>query len=240
MFPSEPFGDEPNVSLTEQGLVLVSEGCPKLESVLYFCRRMSNDALVTIAKNRPSMIRFRLCIIDPQTPDYLTLEPLDVGFGAIVQHCKDLRRLSLSGLLTDRVFEYIGTYAKKLEMLSVAFAGESDLGLHHVLSGCDSLRKLEIMDCPFGDKALLANAAKLETMRSLWMSSCSVSFEACKLLGQKMPRLNVEVIDESGPPDSRPELPVKKLYIYRTVAGRRIDMPGFVWNMGEDSALRLS
>lgn len=202
---------------------------------------MSNEALITIARNRPNMTRFRLCIIEPCTPDYLTHEPLDLGFGAIVEHCKELQRLSLSGLLTDRVFEYIGRYAKKLEMLSVAFAGESDLGLHHVLSGCDSLRKLEIRDCPFGDKALLANAEKLETMRSLWMSSCSVSFEACKILGQKMPRLNVEVIDENGPPNSRPaNNPVEKLYIYRTVAGRRFDMPSFVWNMDEDSALKLS
>lgn len=241
VFPSEPFNREGNVSLTEQGLVSVSEGCSKLQSVLYFCRQMSNAALLTIARNRPNMTRFRLCIIEPRCPDYITHEPLDTGFGAIVQHCKDLQRLSLSGLLTDRVFEYIGTYAKKLEMLSVAFAGDSDLGLHHVLSGCDSLRKLEIRDCPFGDKALLANAAKLETMRSLWMSSCSVSFGACKLLGQKMPRLNVEVIDERGHPDSRPEsCPVEKLYIYRTVAGPRFDMPDFVWTMDEDSALRPS
>ncbi|XP_052480065.1 protein TRANSPORT INHIBITOR RESPONSE 1 isoform X2 [Gossypium raimondii] len=234
VFPSDPFGVEPNVSLTEQGLVAVSLGCPKLQSVLYFCRRMSNAALVTIAQNCPNLTRFRLCIIEPKTPDYLTLEPLDAGFGAIVEHCKDLRRLSLSGLLTDHVFEYIGTYGKKLEMLSVAFAGDSDLGLHHVLSGCESLRKLEIRDCPFGDKALLANAAKLETMRSLWMSSCAVSFGACKLLGQKMPKLNVEVIDETEPPDSRPEsYPVDKLYIYRSVAGPRFDMPPFVWSMDE-------
>ncbi|OIV95390.1 hypothetical protein TanjilG_06259 [Lupinus angustifolius] len=240
VFPSDPFGLEPNVALTEQGLVSVSEGCPKLQSVLYFCRQMSNAALHTIARNRPNMTRFRLCIIEPRTPDYLTLQPLDSGFGAIVEHCKDLQRLSLSGLLTDRVFEYIGTYAKKLEMLSVAFAGESDLGLHHVLSGCDNLRKLEIRDCPFGDKALLANAAKLETMRSLWMSSCSVSYGACKLLGQKMPRLNVEVIDERGPPDSRPDTcPVEKLYIYRTIAGPRSDMPGFVWTMKDDFSPRL-
>ncbi|QCD98183.1 transport inhibitor response 1 [Vigna unguiculata] len=240
VFPSDPFGLEPNVALTEKGLVSVSEGCPRLQSVLYFCRQMSNAALHTIARNRPNMTRFRLCIIEPRTPDYLTLEPLDSGFGAIVEHCKDLQRLSLSGLLTDRVFEYIGTYGKKLEMLSVAFAGESDLGLHHVLSGCDNLRKLEIRDCPFGDKALLANAAKLETMRSLWMSSCSVSYGACKLLGQKMPRLNVEVIDERGPPDSRPDdCPVEKLYIYRTIAGPRLDMPGFVWTMEDDSSLRL-
>ncbi|BBH10368.1 F-box/RNI-like superfamily protein [Prunus dulcis] len=241
VFPSDPFVVEPNVSLTEQGLISVSEGCPKLQSVLYFCRQMSNDALITIARNQPNFTCFRLCIIEPRTPDYLTLEPLDVGFGAIVEHCKDLRRLSVSGLLTDRAFEYIGTHGKKLEMLSLAFAGDSDLGLHHVLSGCENLRKLEIRDCPFGDKALLANAAKLETMRSLWMSSCSVSYGACKLLGQKLPRLNVEVIDERGHPESRPEsCPVEKLYIYRSVAGPRFDMPGFVWTMDEDSAVRVT
>lgn len=240
VFPSEPYGREPNVSLTEQGLISVSEGCSKLQSVLYFCRQMTNAALVTIARNRPNMTRFRLCIMEPGTPDYLTNMPLDVGFGAIVEYCKDLQRFSLSGLLTDRVFELIGTYGKKLEMLSVAFAGDTDLGLHHVLSGCDSLRKLEIRDCPFGDKALLANAAKLETMRSLWMSSCSVSFGACKLLAQKLPNLNVEVIDERGPPNTRPEsCPVERLYIYRTVAGHRFDMPGFVWMLDGDSALRF-
>ncbi|XP_043709983.1 protein TRANSPORT INHIBITOR RESPONSE 1-like [Telopea speciosissima] len=241
VFPSAPFSAVQNVSLTEQGLVSVSEGCPKFHSVLYFCRRMSNAALFTIARNCPNMTRFRLCILEPLTPDYLTQQPLDAGFGAIVEHCKDLRRLSLSGLLTDQVFEYIGTHGKKLEMLSVAFAGNSDLGLHHVLSGCKSLRKLEIRDCPFGDKALLANASKLETMRSLWMSSCSISFGACKLLGQKMRRLNVEVIDEGEPPDSRPDnCSVERLYVYRSVGGPRLDKPSFVWTMDQNSALRLS
>lgn len=141
----------------------------------------------------------------------------------------------MSGLLTDRVFEYIGTYAKNLDMLSIAFAGDSDLGLHYVLSGCDRLRKLEIRDCPFGDKALLANASKLERMRSLWMSSCLVSFGACKLLGQKMPGLNVEVIDERENVNSIPEYaPVEKVYIYRTVSGQRFDAPDFVRIMGKD------
>ncbi|KAG5598165.1 hypothetical protein H5410_029535 [Solanum commersonii] len=143
---------------------------------------MSNNVLVTIARNRPNMIQISLCITEPQTHDYLTLEPLDAGFGDIVQHCKELRRLSLSGLLTDRVFEYIGVLAKKLEILSLAFVGDSNLGLHYVLSGCESLRKLEIRDCPFGDEALLANAAKM------------------------LSGLNVEVIDErGGHPDTRPE-----------------------------------
>nr|GEZ17224.1 hypothetical protein [Tanacetum cinerariifolium] len=230
VFPSDPFVADANVLLTEEGLVSVSEGCPKLHSVLYFCRQMTNTALISIARNRPNFTCFRLCILEPRAPDHLTFEPLDVGFGAIVENCKDLRRLSMSGLLTDRVFEYIGKHAKKLDMLSIAFAGESDLGLHHVLSG-----KLEIRDCPFGDKALLANASKLETMRSLWMSSCGVSFGACKLLGRMMPGLNVEVIDERENLNSVPEnVPVEKLYIYRTVAGQRFDMPDFVRTMGKD------
>ncbi|GJY18304.1 transport inhibitor response 1-like protein [Tanacetum coccineum] len=239
VFPSDPFVADANVTLTEQGLVSVSEGCPKLQSVLYFCRQMSNSALIAIAKNRPNLTCFRLCIIEPRAPDYLTLEPLDEGFGAIVKHCKELRRLSLSGLLTDRVFEYIGTRAKRLEMLSIAFAGNSDLGLHHVLSGCDSLNKLEIRDCPFGDKALLANVAKLETMRSIWMSSCAVSFGACKLLGHKMPMLNVEVIDEGRNLNSSMDsCLVEKLYVYRSVAGPRSDMPGYVWTVNQDPANR--
>nr|AVV48459.1 F-box protein [Bassia scoparia] len=240
VFPSEPYVQEPNVCLTEQGLVSVAMGCPNLQSVLYFCRQMSNEALFTIAKNRPNLTRFRLCIIEPQRPDYVTNQPLDEGFGAIVEHCKDLRRLSLSGLLTDRVFELIGTHAKKLEMLSLAFAGESDLGLHYLLSGCKNLRKLEIRDCPFGGKALLVNAAKLDTMRSLWMSSCQVSYEECKQLGKKMPKLNVEVMDERGHPDSRAnECPVEKLYIYRTLVGPRLDSPEFVCTMSEDPASPL-
>lgn len=241
VFPSEPYGEEQNVALTEQGLVSVAEGCPNLESVLFFCRRMSNAALITVARNRPNLTRFRLCIIQPRIPDYLTGQPLDEGFGAIVEHCKGLQRLSLSGHLTDKVFKYIGAHGKNLKMLSVAFAGDSDLGLHYVLSGCKNLTKLEIRDCPFGDKALLANAMKLETMRSLWMSSCSVSYGACKLLGQKMQKLNVEVIDERGSPDTRPDdCHVERLYAYRTVAGPRYDMPDFVWTMGKAPPFKFS
>ncbi|KAJ6831104.1 putative transport inhibitor response 1-like protein [Iris pallida] len=234
VFPSDPYAADQPVSLTERGLVSVSAGCPMLQSVLYFCRQMTNDALLTVARNRPNFTRFRLCILDPQTPDHITHQPLDAGFSAIVESCKDLRRLSLSGLLTDRVFKSIGASASRLEMLSVAFAGDSDAGLHYILSGCKSLRKLEIRDCPFGDKALLANAEKLETMRSLWMSSCHVSLGACRLLARKLPRANVEVIDErrGGKWESLPDdCPVEKLYVYRTLAGPRSDTPSCVWTL---------
>lgn len=240
VFPSDPYDVDPNVSLTELGLVSVTKGCPKLHSVLYFCRQMSNAALVTIAKNRPNLTHFRLCIMEPHVPDYLTHQSLDDGFGAIVEHCKDLKRLSVGGLITDKLFEYVGTHGKKLEMLSLAFAGTSQLGLHHILSGCLKLKKLEIRDCPFGDRVLLDNGPKLETMRSLWISSCPVSYGACKLLGEKHPMLNVEVIDERGPPDSRDDgCPVENLYVYRSIVGPRLDAPEFVWTTNDKNPLLL-
>ncbi|XP_038997643.1 protein AUXIN SIGNALING F-BOX 2-like [Hibiscus syriacus] len=230
VFPSDPF-DAGNAAVTEEGLVLVSAGCPKLNSLLYFCQRMTNAALITVAKNCTNFIRFRLCILDPIKPDPVTNQPLDEGFGAIVRSCKGLKRLSLSGLLTDQVFYYIGMYAKKLEMLSIAFAGDSDKGMLYVLNGCKKLRKLEIRDCPFGDAALLEDMGKYETMRSLWMSTCEVTLGACKMLAKKMPNLNIEIINENEQTESNLDdnQKVDKMYLYRTLVGHREDAPEFVW-----------
>ncbi|PPS16486.1 hypothetical protein GOBAR_AA04080 [Gossypium barbadense] len=235
VFPSDPF-DAGNAAVTEEGLVLISAGCPKLNSLLYFCHQMTNAALITVAKNCTNFIRFRLCILDPVKADPVTNQPLDEGFGAIVRSNKSLKRLSLSGLLTDQVFLYIGMYAKKLEMLSIAFAGDSNKGMLYVLNGCKKLRKLEIRDCPFGDVALLEDMGKYETMRSLWMSSCEVTLGACKILAKKMSSLNVEIINESEKLESEQlefsfddRLLVDKMYLYRTLVGDRKDAPEYVW-----------
>ncbi|OVA09642.1 F-box domain [Macleaya cordata] len=230
VFPSL-YGAE-NACVTEDGLVAISIGCPKLHSLLYFCHQMTNAALITVAKNCPNFTRFRLCILDPKKPDHVTLQPLDEGFGAIVESCKGLRRLSLSGLLTDQAFMYIGMYAKQLEMLSVAFAGDSDKGMLYVLNGCKHLRKLEIRDSPFGDVALLTDVGKYETMRSLWMSSCDVTLRGCKTLAKKMPKLNVEIINESQMEEKFDDShKVEKMYVYRTLDGPRGDAPYFVWTL---------
>lgn len=232
VFKSDP-NDVGNAAITEEGLVAISAGCPNLNSLLYFCRQMTNTALITVAKNCPNFIRFRLCTLDPITPDAVTMQPLDNGFGAIVQSCKGLKRLSVSGLLTDQVFLYIGMYAEQLETLSIAFAGNSDKGMVYVLNGCKKLKKLEIRDSPFGNMALLADTGKYETMRSLWMSSCKVTFGACKSLAEKMPRLNVEIINEGdemeGGSDDRQN--VEKMYLYRTLVGPRKDAPDSVWTL---------
>nr|XP_043623479.1 protein TRANSPORT INHIBITOR RESPONSE 1-like [Erigeron canadensis] len=224
VFPADPFDQEIFLGVTESGFVAVSRGCPKLHYVLYFCRQMTNAAVATIARNCPDFTHFRLCIMSPGQPDYLTKEPMDEGFGAIVKTCTKLQRLAVSGLLTDRTFEYIGKYAKNLETLSVAFAGSSDLGMECVLGGCPKLKKLEIRDCPFGNAALLSGLTKYESMRSLWMSACNLTMNGCRELAKEKPRLNVEVMKDEGSDDSQ----AHKLYVYRTVAGPRRDAPPFV------------
>lgn len=202
----------------------VSRGCPKLRYVLYFCRRMTNAAVATIVQNCPDFTHFRLCIMNPGEPDYVTNEPMDEAFGAVAKTCTKLRRLSVSGLLTDTTFEYIGKYAKNLETLSVAFAGSSDRGMQCVMEGCPKLRKLEIRDCPFGNAALLSGLEKYEMMRSLWMSACNLTMKGCRSLAREMPRLNVEVIKDDGSDETHAE----KVYVYRSVAGPRRDAPPFV------------
>ncbi|XP_051126248.1 protein TRANSPORT INHIBITOR RESPONSE 1-like [Andrographis paniculata] len=224
VFPAQPYDHDHHIGVTELGFLAVSRGCPRLRYVLYFCRRMTNAAVMNIVQNCPNFTHFRLCIMMPREPDYLTNEPMDDAFGAVVRTCRKLKRLSVTGLLTDLTFEYIGSYAKNLDTLSVAFAGTTDRGMQCVLEGCPKLRKLEIRDCPFGNVALLSGQEKYEMMRSLWMSSCKVTVRGCRMLASEMPRLNVEVIKDEGSSDGLAD----KIYVYRTVAGPRRDAPPLV------------
>ncbi|KAL2343944.1 hypothetical protein Fmac_005229 [Flemingia macrophylla] len=223
VFPADPFDEGIVRGVTESGFIAVSQGCPRLHYVLYFCRQMTNAAVATVVQNCPDFTHFRLCIMNPREPDYLTHDPMDEAFGAVVKTCTKLQRLAVSGYLTDLTFEYIGKHAKNLETLSVAFAGSSDWGMKCVLDGCPKLRKLEVRDCPFGNVALLSGLGKYESMRSLWMSDCKVTMNGVRLLAKEMPRLNVEVIKERSETHQ-----AHKVYVYRSLAGRRKDAPPFV------------
>ncbi|GAV66803.1 hypothetical protein CFOL_v3_10313, partial [Cephalotus follicularis] len=212
--------------VSEVGLQAISEGCRKLQSILYFCQRMTNAAVIAMSKNCPDLLVFRLCIMGRHRPDHVTDQPMDEGFGAIVMNCKKLTRLAISGLLTDRAFSYIGQYGKLVRTLSVAFAGDSDMGLRYVLEGCPRLQKLEIRDSPFGDVALCSGLHHYYNMRFLWMSSCRLTRQGCEEIARAMPRMVVEVIrseDEEEMDDN-----VGILYMYRSLEGARDDVPRFV------------
>lgn len=225
VFPSTDSQGQLQSCVSEEGLIAISTGCLSLASVLYFCGKMTNGGLKFVARNSSQLSCFRLCILNPTMPDHVTKQPLDEGFGEVAKCCVNLTRFSLSGLLTDKAFMYIGMYAKQVEMLSLAFAGVSNLGMQRIMEGCPKLRKLEIRDSPFGDRAILSNVQKYECMRSLWMSSCRVTVDGASKLAKNMPSLNVEIIMHE---DSAMDPQVEKLYVYRTVAGKRVDAPAFV------------
>ncbi|KAJ6841173.1 uncharacterized protein M6B38_307995 [Iris pallida] len=224
VFPLDPReGAEALVS--DVGLTAISEGCPKLQSILYFSQQMTNAAVVSMARNCRDLVVFRLCIMGRHQSDRLTLEPMDEGFGAIVMNCKKLTRLAVSGLLTDRAFAYIGEHGKSVRTLSVAFAGSSDMALRYVLEGCSKLQKLEIRDCPYGDLGLLSGIHHYYNMRFLWMSSCKLTLRGCKEVAQRLPHLVLEDIRDRANDDGEA---VEKLYLYRSLAGPRNDAPPFV------------
>ncbi|MBA0747305.1 hypothetical protein Gogos_004228 [Gossypium gossypioides] len=212
--------------VSEVGFLAISEGCRKLQSILYFCQRMTNAAVIAMSRNCPDLVVFRLCIMGRHRPDHVTGEPMDDGFGAIVMNCKKLTRLAVSGLLTDKAFDYIGRYGKLVRTLSVAFAGDSDMALKYVLEGCPQLQKLEIRDSPFGDAALCSGLHHYYNMRFLWMSSCRLTHQGCQQIAHAMPRLVVEVIRSAD--EEEMDVCVQTLYMYRSLEGPRNDAPKFV------------
>ncbi|KAK1396052.1 Transport inhibitor response 1-like protein [Heracleum sosnowskyi] len=215
--------------VSDVGLHAIAEGCKKLQSILYFCQQMTNAAVISMSINCPDLVVFRLCIIGRYRPDHSTGEPMDEGFGAIVKNCKKLTRLAVSGLLTDKAFSYIGQYGKLVRTLSVAFAGDSDMGLTYVLEGCDKLEKLEIRDSPFGDSALRSGMHHYHNMRFLWMSTCRATRQGCREIARHIPGVIVEVfswnqlVEEGEKSDF-----VDTLYLYRSLEGPRADAPRFV------------
>ncbi|XP_071716272.1 transport inhibitor response 1-like protein [Rutidosis leptorrhynchoides] len=227
IFPLDPF-ENAEGPVSEVGLLAISLGCRKLESILYFCQQMTNAAVVAMSKNCPDLVVFRLCIIGRYRPDRITNEPMDEGFGAIVKNCKKLTRLAISGLLTDQAFSYIGQYGKLVRTLSVAFNGDSDMGLKYVLEGCTSLQKLEIRDSPFGDIGLQSGLHHFYNMRFVWLSSCRVTRQGCLDIATRLPKLVVEVFRRDEEEGGEKDDSVETLYMYRSLDGPRADVPKFV------------
>ncbi|CAI8588628.1 unnamed protein product [Vicia faba] len=94
--------DETGGHVSQVDFEAISQGCRKLESILFFCQTMTNTTVVAMSKNCPNLVVFFLCIIGVHHHDAVTQEPVDEGFGAIVMNCKKLT-LAVSGMLTDHV-----------------------------------------------------------------------------------------------------------------------------------------
>ncbi|KAF9588402.1 hypothetical protein IFM89_009417, partial [Coptis chinensis] len=79
----------------EGGLVAISSKVSKVKrSILHFCNKMTNAAVVAMSKNYPDLVVFRLCIMGLTPTGPSIGEPMDMGFGAIVMNCKEARKVS--------------------------------------------------------------------------------------------------------------------------------------------------
>ncbi|GJW18429.1 transport inhibitor response 1-like protein [Tanacetum coccineum] len=128
VLPADPF--DPQSGVSESGLVAVSNGCPKLYYILYFCHRMTNAAIVAVAQNCPDFTHFRLCIMKPHEPDYLTNEPMEETFGS-----------------SDSGMEYVMRGCPKLKRLEIRDCPFGDSALLSGLSQYESMRSLWMSAC---------------------------------------------------------------------------------------------
>ncbi|XP_073294236.1 transport inhibitor response 1-like protein isoform X2 [Primulina huaijiensis] len=62
VFPTDA-AEDADGPVTEVGLLAISVGCRKLQSILYFCQRITNAAIIAMSSNCPDLEVFRLCII---------------------------------------------------------------------------------------------------------------------------------------------------------------------------------
>ncbi|CAH9086735.1 unnamed protein product [Cuscuta europaea] len=192
-----------DVPVSEIGLLEISKGCRRLQYVLYFCKRMTNAALVGLSKNCPDILVFRLHTSEWRSRDYVTRDSMDEGFGAILMNCKKLRRLHTSGLLTDQALCYIGQYGKSLHTLSVGVAGKNEMGLKFVLDGCPNLLKLEISDFQFGDSALRSLLHHFYRLQFVKISTCRITHQCCEEIARQLPQLVIEVAHKIAIPSDQ-------------------------------------
>ncbi|CAH9083929.1 unnamed protein product [Cuscuta epithymum] len=215
VFLDEYAYDDDNIDVSEVGLLAISEGCRRLEYILYFCKRMTNAALVGLSKNCPDLLVFRLHTPGWQSRNYSTRESMDEGFGAILMNCKKLRRLHTSGLLTDQALCYIGQYGKSLRTLCVGVAGKNEMGLKFVLDGCPKLLKLEISDFQFGDSALRSLLHHFYRLQFVKISTCGVTHQCCEEIARQLPQLVIEVADKIATPSD--QRGYDTLFMYRSL-----------------------
>ncbi|CAI9097051.1 OLC1v1033347C1 [Oldenlandia corymbosa var. corymbosa] len=146
-------GYSPNL-ITQKGLILLAEGCHKLESVTLYVDDINNEALELIGCHLQNLVEFNLVLLDGDIAS--TDLPLDHGVKAFLISCqKTLTVLSLylrPGSITDFGLANIGAYSLNIRKMALCDGiGNSDQGLKDLCKGCPSLQELVLRNCIFSD-----------------------------------------------------------------------------------------
>lgn len=133
---------------------------------------ISNNAIKLVGTHLKNLRKFRMELVKEHGT------PLDNGIRAMLMGCKKLERLDIClwhGGMTDVGLEYIGKYGANLRSLSLTRIGNSDAGLVKLSEGCQKLRKLKLMNCPFSEQVVTSSVLNIPSLRYLWFDNDHIS-----------------------------------------------------------------
>ncbi|EFJ32115.1 hypothetical protein SELMODRAFT_408595 [Selaginella moellendorffii] len=200
-----------------KGLITLASRCVNLQHVAIYVSDIANSALRAFGTHCPHMLDFRIVLLESTLP--VTELPLDSGVRALLQGCRKITRLAIylrNGGLTDAGLAAIGSLGEHLTWLLLGCVGTSDRGLIDLASGCRSLQKLELRDCPFTEGGIAVSVRLLASLRFLWIQKYRES-NPYDLL--QMGDWVVEYIVPSS--DTTPS----QVVAYRSTVGHRSDFP---------------
>ncbi|KAH7425767.1 hypothetical protein KP509_11G069800 [Ceratopteris richardii] len=211
--------------VTQRGLISVALNCHQLEYIAVYVTDINNAALKTIAANCPNLTDFRLVLLDEdnEVADF----PLDDGVRDLMQSCPGIHHFALylrPGFLTDKGMEVIGMYGGNLKWTLFGLLGESDRGIELFAKGCPKLKRLEIRDCVFSERAIASAVQEMEALNYVWVQGYNSTGTGRDLLPLTRKYWNVELIDE-------PDAPAQ-FVAYRCLSGKRTDAPPIVTILG--------
>ncbi|CAH9101482.1 unnamed protein product [Cuscuta epithymum] len=219
-------------SVTQRGLIALSQGCHELQYFAVYVSDITNQALDYIGNHMKQLSDFRLVLLDRE--ERITDLPLDNGVRSLLRGCRLLIRFALylrSGGLTDEGLKYVGQYSPNVRWMLLGYVGESDDGLLQFSNGCPSLQKLEVRGCFFSEQALAMASLRMRSLRYLWVQGFRQSSIGQDLLLMARPFWNIEVIPprrvisvgEDGETVSADH--PAHILAYYSLAGRRTDSP---------------
>lgn len=206
-------------AITQRGVVAVAHGCPQLRQLVVYVSDITNAALAMVGQGCPHLTDFRL-VLEPAARQIMDL-PLDDGIKLLLRGCLNLSRLAIylrHGGLTNRGMGYIGEFGRKLKWVLLGCTGETDIGLANMAYKAQSIERLEIRDCPFGEAGLVAAVVAMNSLKFLWVQGYRASEAGEHLLALRRQNLNIEInFPSAGQPG--------QLIAYYAVVGPRTDNP---------------
>ncbi len=152
------------------GVVVISQGCAKLQYLALYVCDITNVALVMVGQGCLHLTNCHI-VLRKKVKNF-TKFPLDDGVKLLLMSYVNLTQFCLylqQGALIDQGLAHIGKYGHNLKWLLLSTTWESDVGLTSLAYGCQQLECMEVQDCPFGEASFVTVAVAISSLKYLWV-----------------------------------------------------------------------